>query len=68
MPLYPPRSLEPYKKKETLLKREQQLRHALFSGAAPDRLRRAAENVRTAQLAVLKAENELVRYDSESEE
>ncbi len=26
MPLYPPRSLEPYKKKETLLKREQQLR------------------------------------------
>jgi hypothetical protein len=68
MPLYPPRSLEPYKKKETLLKRELQLRHALSSGETPERLRRAAENVRTSQLAVLKAEQELVRYDPESEE
>jgi hypothetical protein len=68
MPLYPPRSLEPYKKNETLHKREQQLRHALSAAAAPERLRRTAENVRIAQLAVLKAEKELVRYDKDSEE
>jgi hypothetical protein len=68
VPLYPPRSQEPYKKKETLLKREQQLRHALSSGAASERLHRAAEHVRRAQLAVLKAEQELVRYDQQNEE
>lgn len=68
MPLYPPRSLEPYKKKEALFKREQQLQHALSCGAAPERLHRAAENVRAAQLSVLKAEQELIRYEPESEE
>lgn len=68
MPLYPPRSQEPYKKKELLFKREQRLRHALSSGLASVRVNRAAENVRAAQLTILKAEQELIRYDSETEE
>jgi len=68
MPLYPPRSQEPYKKKELLFKREEQLRHALSSGLASVKVRRAAENVRAAQLMILKAEQELLRYDSETEE
>ena len=68
MPLYPPRSQEPYKKKELLFKREQQLRHALSSGLASVKVSRAAENVRAAQLMILKAEQELIRYDSETEE
>src|SRR5262245_48350558 len=68
MPLYPPRSQEPYKKKELLFKREQQLRHALSSGLSSLKVNRAAENVRAAQLMILKAEQELIRYDSETEE
>jgi len=68
MPLYPPRSQEPYKKKELLFKREQQLRHALSSGLASVKVRRAAENVRAAQLMILKAEQELIRYDPETEQ
>jgi len=43
MPLYPSRTLEPYKRKETLSKREQQLRHALSTGAATDTVHRAAQ-------------------------
>jgi hypothetical protein len=68
MPIYPPRSLEPYKKRETLAKREEQLRHALSSGGTPGRVQRAAEKVRFAHLAVLKAEAELVRYHPATEE
>jgi hypothetical protein len=68
MPLYPPRSQEPYKKKELLFKREQQLRHALSSRLSSSKVNRAAENVRAAQLMILKAEQELIRYDSEAEE
>ena len=68
MPLYPPRGLEPYKQKETLAKREQRLRHAIAAGAVPERLRRAAESVRASQIAILKAEHELIRYHPESEE
>jgi hypothetical protein len=68
MPLYPPRSQEPYKKKELLFKREQQLRHALSSGLASLRVSRASEQVRAAQLMILKAEQELIRYDPETEE
>jgi len=68
MPIYPPRSLEPYKKLETLGKREEQLRHALACGGSPDRVQRAAEKVRFAHLAVLKAEAELVRYRPATEE
>jgi hypothetical protein len=68
MPLYPPRSQEPYKKKELLFKREQQLRHALSSGLASAKVSRAAENVRAAQLMILKAEQELIRYDPETAE
>jgi hypothetical protein len=68
MPSHPPRSQEPYKKKELLFKREQQLRHALSSGVAPAKVSPAAENVRAAQLMILKAEQELIRYDSETEE
>ncbi len=67
MPLYPPRSQEPYKKKELLVKREQQLRHALSSGLASEKVSRAAENVRAAQPMILKAEQELIRYDRETE-
>lgn len=68
MPLYPPRSLEPYKKKELLGKREEQLRHALSTGVALVQVHRAAEAVRAAQLAILKAEHELIRYYPETEE
>jgi len=67
MPLYAPRSQEPYKKKELLFKREQQLRHALSSGLASVKVSRAAENVRAAQLMILKAEQDLIRYDPETE-
>ena len=68
MPLYPPRSQEPYKTTELLFKREQQLRHALSSGLASVKVSRAAEKVRAAQLMILKAEQELIRYDSDTEE
>ncbi len=68
MPTHPPRSLEAYKKKELLARREEQLRHALSSGAAPAKVSRAAENLRAAQLAILKAEQELIRYRVETEE
>jgi hypothetical protein len=68
MPLLPPRSLEPYRKKELLGKREEQLRHALAAGMALVKVHRAAEAVRAAHLAILKAEQELIRYKPDTEQ
>jgi hypothetical protein len=68
MPSYVPRSLEPYKKREILEKREQELMHALKTGFDPLKINRAAEKVRAAQLAVLKAKDDLIDYQPETEQ
>ncbi len=44
------------KKREQLLRREQELEHALRSGFARERLIKAAEDLRAARLSLLKAE------------
>jgi hypothetical protein len=55
MPSDPPRA-NTAKKREQLLKREQEFRHALCAGFARERLVTAAENLRAAQISLLKAE------------
>jgi hypothetical protein len=55
MPSNPPRA-DTTKKREQLLKREQEFRHAIRAGFARERVARAAENLRAAQLSLLKAE------------
>src|SRR5262249_52972200 len=68
MPSHIPRSLEPYSKLELLEKREQQLRIAIAKSASVSAIGRAAEHVRKAQLAVLKARRELIRYESPTDD
>ncbi len=53
MPSHPPRS-QPFKKQEILEKREEELEHALRNGFPHDKVRAAAENIRTAHLNLLK--------------
>jgi hypothetical protein len=62
MPSHPPRSLQPYSQQQTLEKREKQLRRAIGRMEPTQKLQEAAESVRLAQLLVLKAEQELIRY------
>lgn len=68
MPLYPPRGLEPYSKKELLEKREQRLRHDILAGCSEIILRRSAEKVRAAQLSILKSQHELLRFQTITDE
>ena len=51
----------------TLLKRERQLRTALALMAPVDKLHAAAEHVRKAQLLVMKAHAENIRYASDTD-
>jgi hypothetical protein len=62
MPSHPPRGLQPYSQQQTLEKRENQLRRAIGRMEPTQKLQEAAESVRLAQLLVLKAEQELIRY------
>ena len=62
MPAYVPRMLEPYKKRETLEKREAALLHALGHSANQGQLQKRAAKIREAQIAVLKAKYELIYY------
>lgn len=62
MPSHPPRSLQPYSQQQSLDKRERQLRRAIVKMEPVRKLQEAAELVRSAQLLVLKAEFELIRY------
>jgi hypothetical protein len=55
MPTYPPRH-DSTKKRELLLKRQQELQHAIRAGASHRQLAGAAEKLRSAQLSLLKAE------------
>jgi hypothetical protein len=60
VPSFVPRSLEPYKKRELFDKRVLQLRGAVKSGASAVRVANAAEKVRLAALAVIKAKRALI--------
>ncbi len=53
MPSHPPRS-QPFKKQDILEKREEELKHALRKQFPDDKVRAAAENVRTAHLNLFK--------------
>jgi hypothetical protein len=53
---------EPHSQKQSLDKREQRLRRAIVMMASVEQLQKAAEGVRAAQLLLLKAEFELIRY------
>jgi hypothetical protein len=54
MPIYPPRN-EPIKKKDQLLQRQKELRHVLGTTQPADKLTKAIEKYRNAQLSLLKA-------------
>ncbi|MCH5598669.1 hypothetical protein [Niabella ginsengisoli] len=54
MPIYPPRS-EPVKKQEELTKREMELVFAIRKNVATDKLIKAVDKYRQAQLSMLKA-------------
>jgi hypothetical protein len=68
VPLYPPRSLAPVKQLETLAKREATLRGVLKRDSARTRTEAAAESVRHAHLAVLKARRALIEFEPDSPE
>jgi hypothetical protein len=61
MPSFVPRSLEPYQKRELFEKRVRELRGAVKAGVSASRVASAAEKVRLAALAVVKAKRALVR-------
>ena len=67
MPSHVPRSLEPYSQRQSLKKREQKLRRAISIMAPVAKLHVAAEGVRAAQLLLLKAELELIRYAEDAD-
>ena len=56
MPLYPPRN-EPIKKKDQLLQKTLELRHAIINKFPSNKLNKAVEKYRVAQLSLLKAKN-----------
>jgi hypothetical protein len=62
MPSHPPRGLQPYSQQQTLDKRVKQLQRSIAKMEPAGKLQEAAEAVRAAQLLVLKAELELIRY------
>src|SRR5580698_2232952 len=62
MPSHPPRALNPYSQQQSLEKRAKRLLRAIAKMAPAQRLQEAAESVRSAQLLVLKADLELIRY------
>ena len=66
-PSYPPRD-EPVRKRQILQKRERELRHALAHGFAPDRIERAAKQVRFAKLKLIKAIVGELPFQGQSEE
>jgi hypothetical protein len=61
MPSFVPRSLEPYQKRELFEKRVRELRGVVKAGEGASRVSNAAEKVRLAALAVVKAKRALVR-------
>ena len=62
MPSHPPRGLQPYSQQLSFDKRVKQLQRAIAKMEPARKLQEAAEAVRAAQLLVLKAELELIRY------
>ena len=54
MPIYPPRN-SPIRKKEQLSQRQVELRHALNNKFPAEKINKAAEKYRIAQLSLLKA-------------
>jgi hypothetical protein len=54
MPIYPPRN-EPVKKKEQLSQRQRELKQALNNKLPAEKVNKAAEKYRLAQLSLLKA-------------
>lgn len=67
MPTFVPRSMEPYKKRELLDKRWLALRGVINAGATAECVASAAEKVRLAALAVIKAQRSLLDCRLESE-
>lgn len=67
MPSFVPRNLEPYQKREILEKRWSALRGALNAGATAERVANAAEKVRLAALAVIKAQRSILDGQRETE-
>jgi hypothetical protein len=65
MPANVPRSLQPYSQQQSLEKREKRMRRAIAKMESVEKLQAAAEDVRAAQLLLLKAEFELIRYSEE---
>jgi hypothetical protein len=61
MPAFVPRGLEPYQKRDLFEKRVRQLRAAVRSSASGPHVSSAAEKVRLAALALIKAKRALVR-------
>ena len=59
MPSFAPRTLEPYKKREQLGRRTVELRTAVRFGATT-RVMKAAEKLRAAALALIKAKRHLI--------
>jgi hypothetical protein len=66
VPLHPPRSLAPVKQLETLTKREATLRGIIKRNEPAPRLELAVQDMRHAQLAVLKARRALIEYEPDS--
>lgn len=60
MPSYVPRGLEPYQEQELFEKRVDELRTAVRSNAPAAKLAMAAEKVRAAALAVIKAKRSII--------
>jgi hypothetical protein len=60
MPSFVPRSLQPYQKTELLEKRISELRTVVSAGASAEKTSRAAEKVRAAVLAVMKARRSIL--------
>jgi hypothetical protein len=67
VPSFIPRSLEPYQKRELLAKRLSSLRAAVAAGSSATRVSNAAEKVRSAALALIKAQRSLLPLNLESE-
>ena len=62
VPLYLPRMLEPYEKRETLEECEAALLYAIGHSANQDQLQKRAAKVREAHIAALKAKIELIHF------
>jgi hypothetical protein len=60
MPIYPPRR-ETVKKEEELLKRENELKYAVRNGHPKEKIHKAVEKYRKAQLSLLKAKLHVVK-------